>query len=364
MKHNYIHNQTCISRPKHFGQYLKRKVLSILSIILIVICAALFIYYIVIFPGFVDKDKQFVLEHLSINKDSAIGSLKDGRFLYQGTQVYESNSQCPAGRTRIINFLLEKSPQHNSIAFGSFLKFDNTEKYYISQLKEIASKVYSDNPDSIQMYLVDYSDQFDRYEINISKLLNAYINAVLVSVPNSAPLENIFNILSSCILVLYLIATILQAIVLRWLFKGTRNGDKIYKYIVGLCVTALIATFFLISLKPIQTQVVDGNITKTVVTEVSGVEITNEVTIPNTIKNPEVINYWGMWLSLALALVIVILCIQAKKKYGYLTNSTVLNQEMKDTTELSNKIETILNSSVDHTIDSPIKKEIDKLVNG
>lgn len=96
----------------------------------------------------------------------------------------------------------------------------------------------------ISSYLTNPSNYTSTVIQEIGNLLNGYNHAILQTVPTSAPLKRIFDGLSAFILVLYLIAMILQILVLNWLFKGTRNGDHIYKYIITLSVIALIATFF------------------------------------------------------------------------------------------------------------------------
>ncbi|WP_027122152.1 hypothetical protein [[Mycoplasma] imitans] len=347
-----IKNQTKFKKAVRFGQYHSRKILSIMAIILIVICAGLFIYYINIFPGFVNKDQQFVLEHLSVNKDSSIGMLNDGRFAYQGTRLFVDKATYDA----IVQKLLAKSEHQNTINFGLILNFSGNEKFYLINLRTIAEGFVNNDQATINTYLANPGDYSVADIRNIGILLQGYNNAILQTVPTSAPLRKIFDGLSVFILVLYLLATVLQILVLRWLFKGTRNGDRIYKYIITLSVVALIATFFLISLKPIETQVVDGNTVQKVVTVISGVEVVNEVTIPNVVKNPDVMNYWGMWLTLALALIITILSAQAKKRYGYLTHSVVLEKKMVNTKEISDKIDAIMESSIEHNNSNlPIK---------
>lgn len=67
------------------------------------------------------KDQEFVATHLSVNKDTSLGTLRDNRFTYQGTMIFIDQ----ATNNQIIQKLLANSAQENSISFGSFLNFSN-----------------------------------------------------------------------------------------------------------------------------------------------------------------------------------------------------------------------------------------------
>ncbi|WP_406613921.1 hypothetical protein ACJA23_03175 [Mycoplasma corogypsi] len=336
------------------GKYLQRKFLSILSLILIAACVGFFIYYIIIYKTYATEDYNFVLNKATFSSENTFGGVIRGEFKFASSYTFISAD------TPVVKLLLQKTDTA-AINAKTVLNLQSGQKLFLFELRDITNKVISGDAATIQKWIANYQSYTPQQITLIGQFINTYLDATLDFVPKTVAIHPIFNGLSSTILSFYMMATILQIIVLYWLFKGTRNGNKIYKWIIFFCVASFILTFFLISLQPGITEFVDGKVRKEVVEVKAGLSITVVEEFPNIVKNPLHISYWGLWITLGLSLVICITSVQAKKRYGYLDNSVVLAQKFVDTKDLVKQIQDILDSYQDHTSNSIERQNLERL---
>ncbi|UUM19749.1 MULTISPECIES: hypothetical protein [unclassified Mycoplasma] len=131
----------------------------------------------------------------------------------------------------------------------------------------------------------------------------------------SFQLKTIFLVLVSIAISSLLISVFLSSLALYGLFSNRFNGNKIIRYNVWFVLIAFVMIFFIVALQPIEL-----TIARTV--NISGRNV-------NITQSSDRINYSLAWASMFISFAIMIILINSRLKYGFLSKDIILKRKFK-----------------------------------